>query len=142
MGSGLLIREYESSDRAGVLSVWEACDLLRPWNNPELDIERKVSYQRDLFFVGLVGDELVSTAMFGYDGHRGWLYYFGVLPSYQGRGYGGEMLSFGEARLLKLGCPKVNFQVRSENEGVGVFYGRFGYAEEDILSFGKRLIED
>ena len=142
MVSGLLIREYESSDKAGVLLVWRTCDLLRAWNNAELDIERKVAYQRDLFFVGLVGDELVATAMFGYDGHRGWLYYFGVLPAYQGRGYGGEMLSFGEAQLLKLGCPKLNFQVRPENKEVGDFYGRFGYTEEDILSFGKRLIED
>ena len=27
-----------------VLTLWERCDLLRPWNDPELDIERKINH--------------------------------------------------------------------------------------------------
>ncbi|MDG1936862.1 MAG: GNAT family N-acetyltransferase, partial [Paracoccaceae bacterium] len=86
--SNLAIRQFVSNDTNRVIFIWEQCDLVRNWNNPNFDIQRKLNFQKELFFVGLLNDEIIATAMFGYDGHRGWLNYFAVLPNFQKRGFG------------------------------------------------------
>ncbi len=40
------------------------------------------------------------------------------------------------------GLPKINLQVRSSNADVVEFYRSIGYSEDDIVSMGKRLVED
>ena len=52
ISTDLNIRTYEHADMEGVINVWKECGLIRSWNNPKLDIERKVNMQKDLFFVG------------------------------------------------------------------------------------------
>jgi ribosomal protein S18 acetylase RimI-like enzyme len=47
-----------------------------------------------------------------------------------------------ERRLHALACPKVNLQVRSENEDVIAFYRSLGYTVDDVVSMGKRLQVD
>ena len=81
------IRQFVPNDTNRVIFIWEQCDLVRNWNNPNFDIQRKLNFQKELFFVGLLNDEIIATAMFGYDGHRGWLNYFAVLPNFQKRGF-------------------------------------------------------
>jgi ribosomal protein S18 acetylase RimI-like enzyme len=44
-----------------------------------------------------------------------------------------------EECLAKLGCPKVNLQVRATNTVVISFYRALGYSIEDRASLGKRL---
>ena len=137
-----MIRNYEYGDKKDVLNVWKECKLLRSWKNPKLDIDRKKTFQKDLVFVGEVASKVIATAMFGYDGHRGWLNYLGVIPKFQNRGFGKELLMFGEAKLVELDCPKLNLQIRTENEEAINFYKASGYSEDGVISFGKRLIED
>ena len=57
-------------------------------------------------------------------------------------GVGRVLLTEVERRLRRLGCPKVNVQVRSGNEAVAAFYRRLGYAEDGAVGLGKRLIPD
>ena len=80
--------------------------------------------------------------MFGYDGHRGWLNYFAVLPQFQESGFGKQLLEFGEKILVDKGCPKLNLQIRADNKEAKNFYKAVGYNEDKVISFGKRLIED
>ena len=80
--------------------------------------------------------------MFGYDGHRGWVNYLAVLPGSQGKGYGVQIMHAGEALLAQAGCPKINSQIRSTNASVIAFYKHLGYATDDVVSMGKRLIAD
>lgn len=136
------IRPFETSDEAVVVALWGRCGLLRPWNDPHKDILRKLRVQPELFLVGLVDGELVATAMAGYDGHRGWVNYLAVDPSCQRRGLGRAMMGEAERRLRAIGCPKINIQIRRGNAGVAEFYSRLGYAEDDVVSFGKRLEHD
>ena len=69
--SNFAIRQFVPNDTNRVIFIWEQCDLVRNWNNPNFDIQRKLNFQKELFFVGLLNDEIIATAMFGYDGHRG-----------------------------------------------------------------------
>jgi ribosomal protein S18 acetylase RimI-like enzyme len=136
------IRQFVPNDTNRVIFIWEQCDLVRSWNNPNFDIQRKLNFQKELFFVGLLNDEIIATAMFGYDGHRGWLNYFAVLPNFQKRGFGKKLMTFGEMALVEKGCPKLNLQIRNDNTKAINFYQKVGYKEDAAVSFGKRLIED
>jgi ribosomal protein S18 acetylase RimI-like enzyme len=136
------IRQFVPNDTNRVIFIWEQCDLVRNWNNPNFDIQRKLNFQKELFFVGLLNDEIIATAMFGYDGHRGWLNYFAVLPNFQKRGFGKQLMTFGEMALIERGCPKLNLQIRNDNTKAINFYQKVGYKEDAAVSFGKRLIED
>lgn len=136
------IRPFTDTDTDAVIALWQACGLTRPWNDPLRDIQRKLTVQRELFLVGEVDGRLVASAMAGYDGHRGWVNYLAVVPDAQGLGYGRAMMAYIEAALLARGCPKLNLQVRSSNTAVLAFYRQLGYAQDEAVSLGKRLIPD
>jgi ribosomal protein S18 acetylase RimI-like enzyme len=138
----LEIRPFEPPDEAAVVALWSACDLLRPWNDPQLDIRRKLSVQPELFLVGVEGGEVVATVMAGYEGHRGWINYLAVAPACRRRGYGRALMDEAEGRLRALGCPKINLQVRGGNAATVAFYERLGYRADEVVSLGKRLVVD
>lgn len=148
----LHIRSYQPSDEAAVVALWNACGLVRPWNDPHKDIARKLTVQPEMFLVGTVTNEqamqgdqaeqLIATAMIGYDGHRGWVNYLAVAPGRQRLALGRRLMAEAEALLLARGCPKINLQVRTTNAGVIAFYKKLGYAQDDAVSLGKRLIPD
>lgn len=142
MESELKIRPFEESDRPHVVKLWDDCGLIRPWNDPDKDISRKLSVQPELFFIGEVDGKLVATAMAGYDGHRGSVFYLAVSSAYQRRGFGKLMMQHSEDQLESIGCPKLSIIVRSSNEEVLSFYQSLGYATDDVISTGKRLIPD
>ncbi len=136
------IREFLENDRKSVIALWEVCGLTRPWNDPDKDIDRKIQFQPNLFFVGTIDSEVVASAMAGYDGHRGSVFYLAIHPKLQGLGYGQKLMSHIENVLTSLGCPKLNIVVRSSNESVLKFYNNLSYAPDDVVSIGKRLIPD
>ncbi|HEX5057021.1 MAG TPA: GNAT family acetyltransferase [Gammaproteobacteria bacterium] len=136
------IREYDAADEAALLALWARCELSVPWNDPRADIARKLAVDRDLFLVGLIDGRLVASVMGGYDGHRGWLYYVAVDPEFRKQGYGRRIIGAVETRLHARGCPKINLQVRSHNRKVIAFYESLGYIESDLISMGKRLVDD
>ena len=134
------IRPYGESDESAIVTLWrEVFPESPPWNQPEADIQRKLSIQKDLFLVATYKDRVVGTAMAGYDGHRGWIYYLAVQKKYRRKGIGTALMSNVEARLTGLGCPKLNLQVRVGNESVVAFYNKLGYDIEQRISMSKRL---
>ena len=136
------IRNYHSSDESQVIDLWVRCNLVRPWNNPKKDIERKLKIDPDLFLVGVLDGKVITTVMGGYEGHRGWINYLAVDPSHQRKGYGRTIMKEIEERLKAKGAPKINIQIRSANESVINFYKSIGYKTDDVIGMGKRLVED
>ena len=114
----LRIRTYQESDKKELIQLWKDCGLVVPWNNPELDIERKLNQNSDEILVGLIDAKIVATAIVGYDGHRGWVYYLGVNPKYQKQGFGNKLMQDVERYLICIGCPKINIMVRESNTEV------------------------
>lgn len=136
------IRPFKESDRQAIIQLWQDCDLTRPWNDPDQDISRKMAFQPELFLVAEDAGQVIASAMAGYDGHRGSVYYLAVSPEYQARGIGKQLMSEIETRLCELGCLKLNIVVRSTNDKVLEFYQKLGYVPDDVVSLGKRLIAD
>ncbi|MDM7999404.1 MAG: GNAT family acetyltransferase [Dehalococcoidia bacterium] len=136
------IRPYRAEDEDAVIQLWRDCRLVVPHNDPHKDIRRKQAMQADLLLVGIEDGRLVATLMAGYEGHRGWLNYLAVAPDRQRCGFGRQMVAEAEIRLRRMGCPKINLQVRRGNAGVVEFYRKLGYLEDDVVSMGKRLEKD
>ncbi len=137
--AGFRIRSYQKADQAAVIHLWHRCHLVVPQNDPQKDIDMKGQVQADLFFVGTIDRRIIATAMAGYDGHRGWIYYLAVDPNHQRQGIGRRMMERAEAALKKRGCPKINLQVRTSNQKVISFYESLGYSNDDVIGLGKRL---
>jgi ribosomal protein S18 acetylase RimI-like enzyme len=136
------IRPYAGGDEDAVVRLWEQCGLTRAWNDPRKDIARKLTVQPELFLVGTLDGKLVASIMAGYEGHRGWVNYLAVAPDCRRRGFGRILMQRAEELLLKLGCPKLNIQVRSSNAAALGFYRGIGYLQDESVSLGKRLIPD
>lgn len=79
------IRPFERRDTDAVVALWQARGLTRPWNDPLKDIERKLAVQPELFLVGERDGEVIATAMGGYDGHRGSVYYLAAAEEHAGK---------------------------------------------------------
>ncbi|GAB1255858.1 GNAT family acetyltransferase [Aurantivibrio plasticivorans] len=136
------IRSFDEHDREAVIDLWQVCGLVVPQNNPHKDIDRKLQDSGKLFLVGDIDGRIVASAMAGYDGHRGWINYLAVLPSMRREGLGREMMKAVEKRLLAVGCPKINLQIRTTNQQVIEFYEAIGYSMDRVVSMGKRLEYD
>lgn len=138
----MLIRPFLEADTEPVVALWEACGLLRAWNDPRKDIARKLDVQRELFLVAEIDGLIVAAAMSGYDGHRGWVNYLAVDPAERGKGLGRKLMAEIESKLHALGCPKLSLQVRTGNDDAIAFYRALGYEVDAAVSLGKRLIAD
>lgn len=136
----LTIRPYEEADEAGVICLWrEVFPHNPPWNEPKADIQRKLGCQRELFLVGELEGRGTATVMAGFDGHRGWVHLVAVSTGCRQRGIGRAMMKEAENRLQRIGCTKINLQVRASNQAVVSFYEKLGYPIKERISMGKRL---
>ncbi len=136
------IRTYHSNDEDAVIGLWKECGLIVPWNNPYSDIERKRSNSPELFFIGLLDDEIVTTCMAGYDGHRGWIYFLAVKKSFRKIGIAEKIVRHAEKALFDNGCAKIDLMVRNTNQGVIAFYKRVGYELDEVVVLSKRLVKE
>lgn len=136
------VRPFDPSDTEAVVALWQRAGLTRPWNDPYRDIERKLTVQPDLFLVVAEGGAVVASAMFGYEGHRGWVNYLAVDPGHRGRGLARLLMEAGERLLTERGCPQLNLQVRAENTEAMALYEHLGYRPIHTVDYAKRLIPD
>jgi len=136
------IRSYRVTDEASVIALWRACGLVRPQNDPQKDITRKLKVNPEWFLVAEVDRQIVGAVMAGYEGHRGWINYLAVEPARQRGGLGRALMTEAEQRLRAAGCPKINLQVRTDNAAAIAFYERIGFRRDQVVSLGKRLVPD
>ena len=140
---GFSIRPFQHADRQALERLWGR--VFRddpPWNAPGIMIENKLTIQPELLLVGEVDHTLVGAVIAGFDGVRGWIYHLAVAPEYRRRGLATELVRAAEDGLRRLGCPKVNLQIRAANHEVVAFYRSVGYEVEERVSMGRRLQEE
>ena len=52
--SNFAIRQFVPNDTTRVIFIWEQCDLVRNWNNPNFDIQRKLNFQKRVVLCWIV----------------------------------------------------------------------------------------
>jgi ribosomal protein S18 acetylase RimI-like enzyme len=130
------VRKFEKQDSAALVALWkQVFPDDPPHNEPSAVIAAKLKVD-DLIFVAEHGVQIVGACMAGYDGHRGWLYAVAVSPEHRRAGTGTLLVNAAVEELKKLGCIKVNLQIRSTNAPVAAFYKSLGFVAEDRLSMG------
>jgi ribosomal protein S18 acetylase RimI-like enzyme len=139
MTQNLSISPIEDNDVPAVISLWQRCDLSRPWNDPTGDIAFARRGDNSTILVGRDGGAVVASVMVGHDGHRGWVYYVGVDPDHRGREYGRTIMTAAEEWLRTRGIVKVMLLVRSDNAKVQAFYETLDYAEQERIVYAKWL---
>jgi ribosomal protein S18 acetylase RimI-like enzyme len=83
-----VLRQYRPGDREALVWLWSLCGLIRPWNDPYRDIDRKLTWDAPNLVVLEDAGELIGSVMAGYEGHRGWVNYLAVHPGHQRRRLG------------------------------------------------------
>ncbi|GAC1609279.1 MAG: GNAT family acetyltransferase [Mycobacteriales bacterium] len=124
------------------VALWHASGLTRPWNDPHADLRRAVAGPCSTVLAALDEEDLLlGTAMGGYDGHRGWVYYLAVRPESERTGLGRTLMQASETWLRARSVPKVNLMVRSTNSAFIAFYKTLGYEDGAVVVLGKFLDE-
>ena len=140
--TAMMIRPFKQSDTQALISLWRDLGLVTDSNDPLKDIDRKLKVNPELLLVAIKDARVIGSVMGGYEGHRGWVNYLAVATEFQRQGIATLLMQEVEAKLLLLGCPKINLQVRNSNDQVMAFYRALGYCDDKVVSFGKRLISD
>src|SRR5690349_13781202 len=99
MGRVMEIGTIADGDIPGVLDLWARCGLLHPDNDPRADIARVRRAESATLLVGRRDGAVIATAVAGFDGHRGWVYYLAVEPGLRRAGHGKAMLAAAERWL-------------------------------------------
>jgi ribosomal protein S18 acetylase RimI-like enzyme len=133
------MRLVESSEHNidAVVALWERCGLTRPWNDPRQDFLKAQAAADATVILGYEEDMLVASAMVGYDGHRGWVYYLAVEPSRQRQGHGRALMNAAEQWLRARKAPKLQLMVRETNAAAFDFYERLGFERQQVVTLGK-----
>ena len=135
----LAITDIADADVATVITLWQACGLTRPWNDPAADIALARRGPHSTVLVGRDGNAIVATVMVGHDGHRGWVYYVATDPDRRAKGYGRAIMNAAEEWLRAARIAKLQLLVRRDNAKAGAFYQSIGYAEAQTIVFAKWL---
>ena len=134
--------EITDADVDQVVELWRACGLIRPWNDPHLDIADARAGDTSTILVARADGRVAASAMAGHDGHRGWLYYVAVAPGLQSTGLGRAAVVAAEAWLVARGARKIQLMVRTTNTDVLGFYARLGYADQECTVLGRWVESD
>jgi ribosomal protein S18 acetylase RimI-like enzyme len=132
------IRPFAEADRTAVKALWRTAFAEFP-DDPDANIDFCLRTGHGALFVGCLNGQLIGTILAGHDGHRGWIYHVAIHPDQRGQGYGRRLVAHAEAFLSRLGVPKLNLQIRSNNSAVQSFYEKLGYAAEPRIQMGKRF---
>ncbi len=133
------IRACATADREDVVSLWEACGLTRPWNDPRADFDQAVATVTSTVLGAFEGNRVIASVMMGFDGHRGWVYYLAVSCDQQGQGIGRAMMGAAEEWLRLHGAVKLQLMVRDDNNAALAFYERLGLKKQAVVTLGRRL---
>lgn len=135
----MTIRAATPADRERAVALWKAVGLTRPWNDPRADFDLALKIPTSAILLASDGEHLLGSAMVGFDGHRGWVYYLATAPDRQGQGIGRQLMLAAEDWLKALGSPKIQLMVRGDNHIARGFYDAIRYELQDVVTIGKRL---
>ncbi|HEX8302767.1 GNAT family acetyltransferase [Sphingomonas sp.] len=136
-----MIEAALESDGSATIALWRACELTRPWNDPEADFALALASDAGAVLVARQDGAIIGSIMVGFDGHRGWVYYLAVSPDRRRGGLGRALMAAAEQWLRDRGALKIQLMVRESNADALGFYAALGLERQDVVTLG-RFLED
>ena len=132
------VRAFRPADGAALRAVWATAGF-HSTGDDDRSLARFTERNPGLLLVATVGDDVIASALGGWDGRRGWIYHVATAVGHRRSGVATRLVREVERRLLELGAPRVNVLVRDEAEGADAFWTSLGYTAAPTTQFGKDL---
>ena len=140
LGRILQFRPLTIEDYDEVSVLWKRAGIKLTLSDTKPEIEKLLIRNPQTCFVALKGIKIISAVCGSWDGRRGFVHHLAVLPEYQGKGIGREMMAEVERRFNAAGIVKMTFLVEQDNLEVVAFYRKLGYeVREDLIALSKTL---
>jgi ribosomal protein S18 acetylase RimI-like enzyme len=140
----VIIRNYNhAEDFNAVNQVWVNAGkgIHITHSDSQTEIEKLIQKSPGLFFVAEYNNQVIGTAIGGFDGRRGLIYHLAVLPAFQNHQIGSILLQTVEKQLHDIGCTKVYLFILPDNLDLSDFYNKRGYQKMVAIPFTK-VLED
>ncbi len=134
----VVVREYRSGDGDRLRALWDAVEFRSPGDD-DASLRRFAQRNPGTLLVAVQGDEIVASALGGWDGRRGWIYHVATAPGHRRQGHAAALVRRIEERLRELGAARVNVIVTGDNGDGAAFWEALGYADRQSRQFGKDL---
>lgn len=136
-----IIRDYRKGDFTGIMDLWTATGLGRPERG---DNEKIIEDSIAMGGCMLVMEEketlrIIGTAWMTFDGRRIHLHHFGILPSFQGKGFAQALLKESLIFVRKSGY-QVKIEVHRKNQKAVNLYRKAGF--EYLGDYDVYIIRD
>ncbi|HBY17982.1 MAG: hypothetical protein XE04_0954 [Marinimicrobia bacterium 46_43] len=137
------IRTYKSSDYEAVYNLWKAAGLYLSLSDTRKELHRMLDKHPELFLIAEEKDIPVGTVLGSFDGRRGYVHHLAVLPEFQNRGIGSDLLNVLEDKYREMGVIKIHLFIETVNAEVESYYQKKGWhRRNDIIMMSKILRTD
>jgi ribosomal protein S18 acetylase RimI-like enzyme len=110
-----------------ILSFWKVATEVASSTDDVGGLTTLGDFDAGSILLALDSDAIIGTLIVAWDGWRGSFYRMAVHPEWRGRGIGRALVRAGEARLVALGCRRINLFAVSEHDGATAFWRAVGY---------------
>jgi ribosomal protein S18 acetylase RimI-like enzyme len=133
------IRTGSASDIPTVLSFWRTATTEQSATDDAPSLLGLLRHAPDALLLAVERDEIVGTAILGWDGWRGAMYRLAVAPAHRRRGIATRLVREGEKRLRERGAARIHLIVAADQEPAQAFWSIAGYERTDQDRFVKSL---
>ena len=133
------LREADKEDLEAVIAMSQAIfhdspDDARSWALRAFEAKDRVQY------IALLENQPVGMASVYTEEGEAWIFGLGILPGYQGKGLGGEMLDQLIERTKGRGIENIAIEVDSTNESAFHLYTKHGFETETAFEYHAKSI--
>jgi ribosomal protein S18 acetylase RimI-like enzyme len=135
------IRRFRISDYDVLIKLWDEAQLVYKPNGRDRRemIQKQIQLPNTIALVAEKEGKLIGSVFGTHDGRRGWINRLAVLPEFQRKGIGRELVKELETRFHKMGIGIIASLVEDWNKTSLRVFQRIGYKKhKDIIYFSKR----
>lgn len=126
--SGYSIRDFQAADMPGMLELWQATDLGNANRGDNLEIIQNTLQNggRLLLVIQNETNKVIGSSWITNDHRRLYLHHFGILPQYQGKGFG-KWLCIESLKWARTVGLQIKLEVHINNQKALALYKSLGF---------------
>ena len=123
-----LIRDYKKGDFMSLQNLWELTDMGQSERDDTEEVIERCNAMGGKLLIMEIQDtkEIIGSSWMTWDGRRISLHHFGIMPTYQNRGFG-TMLAEKSVEWIREKGQQVKLEVHKQNLPAKRLYENFGF---------------